>query len=218
MIFFPATRRVALQNLCFSSPKSYKTVGLGLNSVKLSCSNCILPFDTSKSVRSSKIFFFLFFKLLIFFPISKPFDFITPPPPGGGNTQLYTPLYFLFITADSGFGSEHESPQLPRMPRKSSLKKRNRNTSQVRVLLMISLWVSQPKWLLYRKKQITFLGINFILIIVIQHFRQAIEAAAFQRMISFSIHQDRRATPIPPSRVTLGTKKMADFSKQILSV
>lgn len=36
-----------------------------------------------------------------------------------GNPQL-----------DSGFGSEHDSPQLQRMPRKSSLKKRNRNTSQ----------------------------------------------------------------------------------------
>ena len=57
------------------------------NSLVLTTSNYILPFGTAKSAKSSKIFFFLFFKLLIFFPISKPFDFI----------QYYTCLLRMFL-------------------------------------------------------------------------------------------------------------------------
>ena len=40
-------------------------------------------------VFNVKRFFFLFFKHLIFFPISKPFDF--PPHQGGGYSTLYMP-------------------------------------------------------------------------------------------------------------------------------
>ena len=87
-----ASRRV-LKSLIFFTLKAIKQYILGSNSVKLCCSSYILPFGTAKSVKSSKIFFFLFFKLLISFVISKPFDFI-PPPPVGGNTQLYTRLDF----------------------------------------------------------------------------------------------------------------------------
>ena len=86
------TLRRVTKSLFFLTLKAIKQYILGFNSVKLCCSNYILPFGTAKSVKSSKIFFFLFFKLLIFFPISKPFDFIPPPPPGGGNTQHYTRL------------------------------------------------------------------------------------------------------------------------------
>ena len=71
--------------------KAMKQYILDLNCVKLCCSNCILPFGTTKSVKSSKIFFFLFFKLLIFFPISKPFDFIPPPHRGGGMLNFIHP-------------------------------------------------------------------------------------------------------------------------------
>ena len=85
-----ASRRVT-KSLVFLTLKPIKQYILGFNSVKLCCSNYILPFGTAKSVKSSKIFFFLFFKLLIFFPISKNFDSITPPHQGG-NTQLYTRL------------------------------------------------------------------------------------------------------------------------------
>ena len=88
-----ALRRVTKSLISFNL-KAIKQYILGFNSVKLCCSNYILPFGTAKSVKSSKIFFFLFFKLLIFFPISKPFDFISPPPPGGGeNTQIYSRLH-----------------------------------------------------------------------------------------------------------------------------
>ena len=83
--------------LWFSSPLYKIKFSSPLNGVKLYCSNCILPFSTTKSVRSSKIFFFLFFKLLIFFPISKPFDFIPPPTGGGEYSTLYTPVYLLNI-------------------------------------------------------------------------------------------------------------------------
>ena len=86
-----ASRRVT-KSLVFLTLKPIKQYILGFNSVKLCCGNYILPFGTAKSVKSSKLSFFLFFKLLIFFPISKPFDFI-PPPTGGGNTQHYTRLH-----------------------------------------------------------------------------------------------------------------------------
>ena len=60
----------------FFTLKAIKQYILGFNSVKLCCGNYILPIGTAKSVKSSKNSFFLFFKLLIFFPISKPFDLI----------------------------------------------------------------------------------------------------------------------------------------------
>ena len=88
-----ASRRVT-KSLVFLTLKPIKQYILGFNSVKLCCSNYILPFGTAKSVKSSKLSFFLFFKLLIFFPISKPFDFIPPPHRGGGNTQRYTRLVY----------------------------------------------------------------------------------------------------------------------------
>ena len=78
-----ASRRVT-KSLVFLTLKAIKQYILGFNSVKLCCSIYIFSFGTAKSVKSLKNFFFLFFKLLIFFPISKPFDFIPPPPGGGG--------------------------------------------------------------------------------------------------------------------------------------
>ena len=92
-LWFSSPRCVASRYkiFVFLPLKAIKQYILGLNSGKLSCSNCILPFSTTKNVRSSKIFFFLFFKLLIFFPISKPFDFIPPPTGGGEYSTLYTP-------------------------------------------------------------------------------------------------------------------------------
>ena len=75
----------------FFTLKAIKQYILGFNSVKLCCSNYILPFGTAKSVKSSKNFFFLFLKLLIFFPFSKPFDFIPPPTGGGGILNFMHP-------------------------------------------------------------------------------------------------------------------------------
>ena len=54
------------------------------------CSNQIWPFGTTKSVTSSKIYFFLFFKLLILFPTSNLLILFRPPL--GGNAPLYTRL------------------------------------------------------------------------------------------------------------------------------
>ena len=62
-----ASRRVT-KSLVFLTLKPIKQYILGFNSVKLCCGNYILPFGTAKSVKSSKLSFFLFFKLLIFFP------------------------------------------------------------------------------------------------------------------------------------------------------
>ena len=100
-LWFSSPRRVASRYkiFVFLPLKAIKQYILGLNSVKLSCSNCILPFGTTKSVRSPKIFFFHFFKLLIFFPTSKPFNFIPPLPTGGGNTQFYTPLDWYLLSS-----------------------------------------------------------------------------------------------------------------------
>ena len=92
-IWFSSPRRVASRYkiFYFFTLKAIIQYILGFNSVKLCCSNYILPFGTAKTVKSSKNFFFLFFKLLIFFPISKPFDFIPPPHRGGEYSTLYTP-------------------------------------------------------------------------------------------------------------------------------
>ena len=90
MIFFPAMRHVTLQNLWFSSHKAIKQYILGLNNVKLCCTNQNWPFGTTKSVLNLKNFHLSFFQAFDFFPISKPFDSILPPL--GGITQLYTSL------------------------------------------------------------------------------------------------------------------------------
>ena len=89
-LWFPSPRRIASRYKIFDllPLKAIKQYILGLDSVKLCCSICILPFSTTKSVKTSKFFFFLFFKLLIFFPIFKPF--------GGECSTLYTPGKTMF--------------------------------------------------------------------------------------------------------------------------
>ena len=61
--WFSSPRRVALHYKIndILPPKQKKQYVIGLNSVKMCCSNQILPFGTTKSVKSSKIFFFLLF-------------------------------------------------------------------------------------------------------------------------------------------------------------
>ena len=77
---------------CFTNPliffpfKAIKQYILGLNSVKLCCSNCVLPFGTTKSVKSSINFFLDFLTHL------QTLWFYFPPHGGEGNTQLYTSL------------------------------------------------------------------------------------------------------------------------------
>ena len=84
----------------------YKTIKqyiIGLNNVKMCCSNQRLPFGTSKSVKSSKIFFLLFFKRLIFSPSPNPLISFPPPPwEGGGNVQLYTRLATILLELFNG--------------------------------------------------------------------------------------------------------------------
>ena len=99
--------RLVTKSLIFFTLKAIQQYILGFNSVKLCCSNYILPFGTAKSVKSSKIFFFLFFKLLIFFPISKPFDFIPPPHRGGEYSTLYTPVSKPFYYDNHKYGPLH---------------------------------------------------------------------------------------------------------------
>ena len=111
-----ALRRVTKSLISFNL-KAIKQYILGFNSVKLCCSNYILPFGTAKSVKSSKIFFFLFFKLLIFFPISKPFDFIPPPHRGGRMLNFIHPWldsiyitilnYIFLLSSPSGYMLDH---------------------------------------------------------------------------------------------------------------
>ena len=50
--------------------------------------NCALWFSTVKNYIFPKFPFFLFFPHLIFFPISRPFDFF---PMAGGNSIIYRP-------------------------------------------------------------------------------------------------------------------------------
>ena len=78
-LWFSSPRYVALRYKIndFLPHKAIKQYVIGLNSVKMYCTNQILPFGTTKSVKSTKI---CFFHLLIFFPI---FWFYT---------QLYTGL------------------------------------------------------------------------------------------------------------------------------
>ena len=65
----------------FHPGKAIEQYILGLKSGKLCCSNYILPFGTTKSVKSSKNFLiFFFFKLLIFSS------------QGRGDTRFYTRL------------------------------------------------------------------------------------------------------------------------------
>ena len=53
--------------------------------------------------------FFLFFKLLIFFPMSEPFDFISPHRGEGGNAQLYTLLSSIHSMNQAVIRSSHQS-------------------------------------------------------------------------------------------------------------
>ena len=69
-----ASHRV-VKSMIFSH-KAIKQCTIGLNSVKLCSRNQVIPFGTTKSIKSLKIFFFLFFQVFDFFSISKPFDFI----------------------------------------------------------------------------------------------------------------------------------------------
>ena len=54
LIFFHATRYIALYNLWFSSQKAIIQYNIGLNSVKLCRSNTILPFGTTNSAKFKK--------------------------------------------------------------------------------------------------------------------------------------------------------------------
>ena len=85
-LWFSSPRRVASRYKIFDflPLKAIKQYILGLNSVKLCCSNCILPFGTTKS------FLFSFFQTFDFLPHLQTLWFYSPP--HGGKTQLYTRL------------------------------------------------------------------------------------------------------------------------------
>ena len=94
-LWFSSLRRVALHYKIYDFPphKAKKQYIIGLNSVKMCCSDQILPFGTIKSIKSSKNFLFSSFLAFDFFPHLQTLWFYSPPRRGGGNAQLYTGLH-----------------------------------------------------------------------------------------------------------------------------